>query len=168
MIVQVIDNFLPLYNFKQIESVLMGENFSWFYNPDALDGKDEKKENMFQFTHFIYSYQIEYQHKPQYMPLMEPSLSMLGASQLFRIKANLLSKTTFNRSTGYHVDYPDKIYYKSAILYINTNNGWTHIKGYGKVKSVANRMVIFDGNSEHVGYTCTDKKTRVVINFNYN
>ena len=68
MKVQVIDNFLPLYNFKQIESVLMGENFSWFYNPDALDGKDEKKENMFQFTHFIYSYQIEYQHKPQYMP----------------------------------------------------------------------------------------------------
>ena len=68
MKVQVIDNFLPLYNFKQIESVLMGENFSWFYNPDALDGKDEKKENMFKFTHFIYSYQIEYQHKHQNMP----------------------------------------------------------------------------------------------------
>ena len=159
MKVQVIDNFLPSYNFKQIESVLMGENFSWFYNPDAVTGPYAKKENMFQFTH---------RHKPQYMPLVEPSLSRLGVSQLFRVKANLLSRTTFNRSTGYHVDYPDKNYYKSAILYVNTNNGWTHIKEYGKVKSVANRIVIFDGNLEHVGYTCTDKKTRVVINFNYN
>ena len=55
----------------------------------------------------------------------------------------------------------------TSILYINTNNGWTVIKGYGKVESVANRMVIFDSNLQHSGVTCTDKNRRVVINFNY-
>ena len=55
----------------------------------------------------------------------------------------------------------------TSILYLNTNNGWTAIKGYGKVERVANRMVIFDSNLQHSGVTCTDKNRRVVINFNY-
>ena len=55
----------------------------------------------------------------------------------------------------------------TSILYLNTNNGWTAIKGYGKVENVANRMVIFDSNLQHSGVTCTDKNRRVVINFNY-
>ena len=35
------------------------------------------------------------------------------------------------------------------------------------VKSVANRMVIFPSDLEHAGFSCTDKKVRVLINFNY-
>ena len=45
--------------------------------------------------------------------------------------------------------------------------GWTQFKKGGKVKSVANRMVIFDNNLLHAGVTCTDEKCRVVMNFNY-
>ena len=55
----------------------------------------------------------------------------------------------------------------TSILYLNTNNGWTAIKGYGKVENVANRMVIFDSNLQHTGVTCTDQNRRVMINFNY-
>ena len=40
-------------------------------------------------------------------------------------------------------------------------------KGGKVVKSVANRLVKFDSNLEHTGYTSTNKKRRVVINFNY-
>jgi hypothetical protein len=53
------------------------------------------------------------------------------------------------------------------VYYINTNNGWTEFKKGGKVKSVENRMLIFDSSLEHMGVTCTDQKSRVVINFNY-
>ena len=57
--------------------------------------------------------------------------------------------------------------FKLNSLSLNTCNGYTKFKKSGKVKSVANRMVIFDSNLEHQGVTCTDKKRRVVINFNY-
>ena len=50
---------------------------------------------------------------------------------------------------------------------MNTCNGYTKLKKGGKVKSVANRMLIFDSDLEHAGFTCTDEQNRVVVNFNY-
>ena len=99
--------------------------------------------------------------------IMHPQLNMRS---IVNIKANLNPKTSFHRRGGYHTDIirsSTRSNVKIALLYVNSNNGWTHIKGYGKVKSVANRMVIFDCNLFHSGYTCTDEKTRVVINFNW-
>ena len=101
---------------------------------------------------------------------MDPVVSRLEIKpgNLLRIKANLSPKTIFHRRGGYHRDVSSTHRnIKIAILYVNSNNGWTHIKGYGKVKSVANRVVIFDCNLSHSGYTCTDEKTRVLINFNW-
>ena len=71
----------------------------------------------------------------------------------------------FHDKGGYHIDGYDCSH--TSILYMNTNNGWTHIKGYDRVKSVSNRMVIFDSNLKHTGVTCTNEKRRVMINFNY-
>ena len=45
-------------------------------------------------------------------------------------------------------------------------DGHSFKKG-GKVKCIENRLVTFDSNLEHAGVTCTDKKRKVVINFNY-
>ena len=85
---------------------------------------------------------------------------------------NLNTRTFFHRKTGFHNDqrHPREghpLHQKTAVFYINTNNGWTYIKNGGKVKSVANRIVIFDSNLEHTGVTCTDEKRRVIVNFNY-
>ena len=55
---------------------------------------------------------------------------------------------------------------RSAILYVNTNTGGTKFKNGRFVKSVENRMVIFDSNMIHAGITCT-KDRRVVANFNF-
>ena len=55
----------------------------------------------------------------------------------------------------------------TSILYLNTNNGWTEIQGNGKIECVKNRLVTFDSNLIHSGYTCTDQKRKVVLNFNY-
>ena len=55
----------------------------------------------------------------------------------------------------------------TSIFYVNTNNGYTKFEDGTKVESVANRMVIFPSNMKHIGTSCTDEKTRVVINFNY-
>ena len=99
--------------------------------------------------------------------LMEIFLRRLGVRDLYRIKANLNPRTFFHRKTGYHVDLEESGPHQTAVYYVNSNNGYTEFKKGGKVKSVANRMVIFDSKLEHQGVTTTDQKARVVINFNY-
>ena len=54
-----------------------------------------------------------------------------------------------------------------SIFYINTNNGYTKFEDGTIVKSFANRLLTFPSNLKHCGTSCTDERTRVVINFNY-
>ena len=69
---------------------------------------------------------------------------------------------------GFHIDNPisKTSKQKTAILYINTNNGYTKFKKL-KVNSEENKMIIFNSKEEHTGSSCTDQEFRVVINFNY-
>ena len=160
---QVIDNFLPTYQFKTLESLIMtSEKFPWYLvnNTVSLENPHYNVKD-FQFVHAFYS---GGKITSQFFSDFESVLTLLGATKLNRIKANLRPRTTFHRRGGYHIDYADVT---TAILYMNTCNGWTHFKKGGKVKSVANRLVKFDSNQEHQGVTCTDEKVRVVINFNY-
>ena len=50
---------------------------------------------------------------------------------------------------------------------MNTNDGFTEFKNGDIIESIANRMVIFDSSLEHTGTSCTNKKRRIVLNFNY-
>ena len=109
-------------------------------------------------------YSAHDQSKSYFYPLLDACQEKLGVKKIIRIKANLNTRTVFHRKTGWHIDFPN---ITTSVYYINTNNGWTDIKGYGRVKSVANRMVIFDSNLLHCGNTCTDEKIRVMVNFNY-
>ena len=169
-VVEVIDNFLPSYHFKVLQSVMMGPDFEWYYNSQIIDkDKDNStyNSNDYQFIHGFYSSPFipPYIHiKSDRFFLLDLILQKLDVKKLTRIKANLNPRTLFNIKAGYHYDYKDIM---TAVYYINTNNGWTQFKKGGKVKSVANRMVIFDSNLEHQGVSCTDEKRRVVINFNY-
>ena len=160
MRVKVVDNFLPEYQFKQIQDMLIEKDpiFPWYYNDDICYENDGK----FQFTHTFYNHNDG--TKSYYYSLLDACQNKLGVKKLVRIKANLNTRTLFHRKTGWHYDFEDMT---TSILYLNTNNGWTAIKGYGKVENVANRMVIFDSNLQHSGVTCTDQNRRVMINFNY-
>ena len=160
MRVKVVDNFLPEYQFKQIQDMLIEKDpiFPWYYNDDICYEND----GLFQFTHTFYN--AHDQSKSYFYPLLDACQEKLGAKRISRIKANLTTRTVFHRKTGWHFDINDMT---TSILYLNTNNGWTAIKGYGKVEIVSNRMVIFDSNLQHTGVTCTDQNRRVMINFNY-
>ena len=157
---KIIDNFLPPLEFSLLQNVLMGEDFPWFYNPYTLY-PSQGNQKIYQFTSSLFKDgDLCYQ-----FPALKTCLRKLNVKEIFRIKVNLNPRTVFHRNTGYHTDGWSNI--TTAVYYINTNNGWTHIKGHGKVKSVANRIVIFDSNLEHAGFTCTDENTRVTVNFNY-
>ena len=135
----------------------MGSYFPWNYFPGKLYAHQSES---FQFSHNFYR---EGDAPSGYFSILQPILNKLGGN-LVRAKAVLTPQTHTSQGSGYHVDYPNMT---TAAFYINTNNGYTKFKKGGKVKSIANRAVIFDSNLEHSGYTCTDEKVRVLVNFNY-
>ena len=153
---QTVDNFLSAEEFNDLESRILGDHIDWYWN----DGITHEGDGLFQFTHTIF---VDQSQKSPW-PFLELFRSLLNVNTWVRVKANLRPRTFFHRSAGYHTDCADMT---TAIYYPDTNNGWTQFKKGGKVKSVANRIVIFDSNLEHKGFSCTDANTRIVINFNW-
>ena len=161
MELEVIDNFLPSFQFNLIQSFFMGDKVAWYMKDGAVFEGESGDD--YQFNTSI----CDGTQTFAYYRLIEPCISKLRCSEIFRIKANLRPKTLFHRRTPYHTDFPEPGNKITSIFYINTNNGWTDVKGHGKVKSVANRMVIFPCALKHRGVSCTNQIKRVVINFNF-
>ena len=169
---KVIDNFLPDYQFKQIQSIFLGDMFPWYWNDGIVDSNNEGyNPKDYQLTHVLFDLKPPWNGKgSEYYEVLKNSsiFSLLGVNEFVKIKLNLNHRTVFHKGAGWHIDYEAYPEVKNtAVYYLNTCNGYTKFKKGGKVKSVANRLCIFDSQSYHQGYTCTDKKRRVVINFNW-
>ena len=175
------DNFLEQEKFNNFQNLMMGNDFPWYYT-DGIDfptrypdGKEvyleEEDKNKFQFTHLFYYAQS---YISQQSSELHSILETINPVSLLRIKANLLTRTPEIIENAFHVDIkdfndsPEKLkQWTISIFYINTNNGYTEFEDGTIVESVANRIVTFPANLKHRGTSCTDEKTRVVINFNY-
>ena len=160
------DNFLDQEKFDELQTIMMGGDFSWFYRT-IIDYQDD--EDKYQFVHVFYRVPSP---RSAYFEKMRPILEIMNPLSLFRIKANLLTRTHNIVENEFHVDMDGILEEKqklwtTSIFYINTNNGYTEFEDGTKVESVANRIVIFPSNMKHKGTSCTDEKTRVVMNFNY-
>ena len=171
--VEIIDNFLSEKDFLHIQEVMMGSYFPWYFNQSTVYFGDDLHDICdFQFTHNFYRVNQEYGYPEVNSPhgkLLNPILKKLNNFSLIKAKANLRTiykENQDNHPIYYHRDYD--IDCTTAIFYINTNNGYTIFKDTKqKVECVANRMIKFDGKLEHAGISSTDKKQRIVINFNY-
>jgi hypothetical protein len=165
----VIDNFLEEEDCKKIKDVFYNKNFPWYFNNYKSYSKDyiEEDKNLlcdelsdFQFTHTFFN---DFERKSGWD--ISPIVNKLNPSALIRIKANLTTKTETQKVYGFHCDVDDKCF--TAIYYLNTNNGKTIFEDGSEINSSKNRVVIFDSQIRHTGTSCTDKNTRMLINFNY-
>ena len=168
--VQIVDDFLDKEEFEKLQNLMMTDAIHWFYWPNIDTSEDKDK---FQFIHSFYQDKIP---ASSFVEHLNPVLQCLNPLSVYRIKANLLTRTEEIIKNSFHVDIPHmseekQSQWTTAILYMNTNNGYTEfadgLKQYEKVESVENRVVIFPANMKHRGTSCTDEKSRVVINFNY-
>ena len=166
---KVVDNFLNKNEFNHIKNVVCDPFFPWYFYPAISyeKGKEhliEKDLNQYQFTHMFYQH-----NKPNsnYFDSLLPLINKLGCKALVRIKANLNPYSSQLSESGYHIDFDYKNL-KTAVYYINTNNGYTKFKKNNKkIKSLENRIVKFDSSLEHLGTNTTDSKRRIVLNINY-
>jgi len=85
---------------------------------------------------------------------------------LLRVKANLNPYNGDNKVHQYHVDIPH-FKGKTAVYYVNTNNGSTLFQDGTEVESVENRIVIFDATLKHAKRNSTNTKARCVVNINF-
>lgn len=159
MDIESIENFLNKDSFEGIEKIFFSypNYFPWYLGP----GKSFEGDGHLQFVHLFFN---ENKINSPYFKELDPIIDALKPKTLIRIKANLLSKTDKIIEHPYHIDSKDC---KTAIFYINTNNGFTKFKNGKIIKSEKNKLIKFNSNLEHGGSTCTDTNVRIVINFNY-
>jgi hypothetical protein len=165
----IIDDFLPQEISDNIKDYMTGRvaRFPWYYNVSVTLPEDTNYSlNHHQFTHVFYK---DLKPHSSDFGLMEPILDILKPRAIDRIKANLNPITSEKIVYPWHVDFSesDNPFAKTAIYYVNTNNGVTMFEDGTEIESVQNRMVIFNQNMRHTGTTCTDTKIRCLINFNY-
>ena len=151
----------PLLNLKTTENEL---KWSTIVSPECFTA--DLKNNI-QFVHPIYQmHQAQSDLFFELLPILKPKLKF---RQFVRIKANCTLCTSESIIHGLHTDinHFDNTGLKTAIFYLNTNNGFTIFEDKTKVNSVENRMIVFPASMKHSGATCTDTKERLVINFNF-
>ena len=164
---KIIDNFLPEEEFKSIQTFMMGNLIRenriiqphWWY----VNGTAQPDDGQFHMGHMFY--QPDVGENSKHIHIWNNFMIKVEAKKCMRIKANMTFKTSEPEPSIYHTDYED---IKTAVFYINTNNGYTEFKNGVIVNSVANRVCIFDSNLKHRGTTHTEgDHQRIVVNFNY-
>lgn len=157
---KIIDNAIDDEAFQQIKTTMLGDSFGWIYT-DYVSDKEEKLDN-FYFIHLFYK---DYQPNSHFFTLLWPLLNVLKAKSLVRIKGNLYIRTKEREIHPFHTDYKEE--HKGAIFYLNTNNGLTILEDGTEIKSIGNRLLLFDSSKPHKSASCTDEKYRTNININY-
>ncbi len=164
---KVIDDFISSPDYERLRDWALSSTVKWKYNKFKVYKTDKQP----QFTHKIFEPTRFPVAKEESMVKVDPILHKLVQDPFYldllvRIKVNLTLPTPEIVTTPFHTD--TCLLNKTAIYYVNDNNGYTIFKDGTKVESKGNRIVIFDAQTEHAGTTHTDDdEPRVVININY-
>lgn len=163
---EIYDNFLDKNDFNDIKNIFLSNEFPWYYFNFKvyrdINLQNENKYN-FQFMHTLYD---NYEPRSMVFQYLYPLIKKINPASLIRIKANLTPVTDNRVTYDYHIDQSD-IICKTAVYYINSNNGKTVFQNGNSVDSVENRLLVFNSDMLHAATTCTDEKVRCVLNLNY-
>ena len=182
------DNVLYLSNLKELcdNFLKIPWNISEILN-DKLSSaicemECESLDNC-QMTHVLFN-DIPLKVTPTYdliQPILQHLIENHGLRTLVRVKSNMNLKTSKIVKHGLHIDLVGAVDFdnpttsipkyfdgaRTAIFYLNSNDGYTEFEDGTRIESVANRIVSFPYYMKHTGTTCTDQPFRSVINFNY-
>ena len=161
---EVIDNFLDTVYFNKLLTLITDEEntgnnkMPWFFQ-SGFRGSIEDYGYLY---HTFYHDQVPQSHL--FNELL-PLIHKFELKSLLRVKANLYPNTYKLHEHSMHEDY--HFSHSSAILSLNTCDGYTKLEDGTKIDSVANRMLFFDGSKQHSGTTTTNDQARININLNY-
>jgi len=160
--IKIFKNFLSNQVFENIKKTICNEKYFPWYCSHIISENDNKT----QFVHTFFENSRVYS---SYFDLLFPIFDVIKPFTLLRVKVNLGVRTENHEEGGMHIDYESTKDYKvtTGILYLNTNNGYTKLENNKKIISKENTYIEFSSNIKHTGVTCTDERTRIVLNLNY-
>ena len=168
------DFFLNKKDFIKMRQAFIDSTIPWFpssvVQPPYFETLCEDRYNL-QFTHIFYDSTHPFQSS-QHIAILNPLIEALNIELLIRIKANLNPCNNNILTHGYHRDLEGlqeelKPFCRTAVFYLNTNNGYTVFEDGTKIESIENRLVTFNSQESHSGTTCTDQPYRILLNINY-
>tara|TARA_R100000329_G_scaffold60146_1_gene53889 strand:- start:89 stop:562 length:474 start_codon:yes stop_codon:yes gene_type:complete len=154
--IEVTNNYLDNNEFYKINKIIFGETFPWYFNHEK------------EFFHHLVK--IDENNKRESSFFVTPVLSKL----LVALKATnvIHSSISFCVKTNEIIEIPplnelDKETDSfRAILFLNTNNGYTQIVGGDKIDSVENRLLVFPSNVPYFHTTSSDNfRTLLQLHF---
>ena len=165
---EVIDNFLPDAAHQRFFRLIKSNTFPWFLS-EVLETEyhpiECSEDDNYQFSYIFCSSRDGVLRKGRFFEDAFPFFQKLVPRNVLMIKANLTLRTDKIIEHGMHVDH--HFHSKTAVYYVNSNDGYTKFETGEVVESVANRIVIFDSDIKHTGTTCTNALGRFVVNLNY-
>ena len=163
---KIIDNFLEVkdfYTFK--EEIFNTNNVPWYYrNSQTISSIDDLDDIGYFTLNFFNDMCSDFIGFNYYLYKIYEKLE---CKALIQSRANLSLKQKEIKKLYFHTDYTFKC--KTAIFYMNTNNGATILDENKQIKidSIENRIVVFDSQIRHSALLQSDTKRRIVLNINY-
>ena len=158
---KIIENFLDKEEFLNIQQQLMVPEFDfpWYFRHHM------NREDNHYFRHVFYGDHMSMSRG--FDSIVRPILKKLNCIAPITVKANLTIAQEKAFQSEFHIDKHFEC--KTAIFYVNTNNGYTLIDEEEKIKvpCEANKILIFNSNIKHAMVSQTDEPRRIVININY-
>ena len=171
--IKIIDNYLSKREHQSILKFVFSSEMTWNYgnvlpveeSENDLYSLSEKTPSKYNFQnyHIIYDRVLYTQF---YKEIAGPVLGKLNPDALVKVKLNLTHCSETVMEHGFHCDNNYKNC-KTAIYYLNDNDGYTIFENGEKVESISNRLVMFPTYMKHSGTTCTNSNARIVLNINY-
>ena len=160
-VVKTFEKFLHDDDFYPLRDRLLSDDFNWFHIEKQVAWDTQPFIDY--FTHSIYN---NHEITSDYYHLIIPFLKKMNVRAIISIRVNLVTMKHERVVSDFHIDYEYKDS-KTAIYYLNTNNGYTEFEDGTKINCDENKLVVFNSQIKHRLASQTDKTKRVVINFNY-
>lgn len=157
----IIENLLDYELHYTILSEMISVNFPWFYNTSMTDYETD-------YGFFSHTFYKEYRpNSDAFRKLIIPIVQKMNVKGLMEVRANFMTNKNKRYESEWHTDR--KFDCKTAIYYVNTNNGYTILDKDEQINIPCkeNSMLIFDSDILHKAVSQTDNERRIVINFNY-
>tara|TARA_B100000287_G_C20134091_1_gene583428 strand:+ start:51 stop:563 length:513 start_codon:yes stop_codon:yes gene_type:complete len=168
MKIEIIDNFLTPYYSDIFIKTFDGKNspkgFPWYFTNDL---NDVSYWGNYYFVNKVIGEDGRY--NSEWHTFFNPLFDGLkiARDKVYRLKVNLYPGTQRRIHHASHEDYQSNCGLRTALYYVNTNNGVTIFDGKKTVKSKENRIILFDGSTKHHSTTPTDTNYRCTINIDY-
>ena len=158
---EIIDNYLPKDKHAALVGMIENREFEWYFIKGIITAND----GSYMFNHRFYnSDNGAIQESKWFTMVNELLLTSLNYTKLFRVKCNLYTQQKSPPGL-WHSDHT--FFHKTAIYYINTNNGYTELENGKRIESVANRLCILKEPIAHRIINQTDTPLRSNINITY-